>query len=123
MRFNKEDKSIEINRGSTGTIRIKNKNGSFSIGDKLKLSIVEKGNYDNVLFQKEYEVMEESEFAYITLIPEDTRFCNIISKEETFWYEIELNDSQTLIGFDSEKGKNFIIYPEAPKKKVVIENG
>lgn len=118
MKFNKEDKSIEINRGSTGTIKVTNKNGNFAIGDKLKLSIVEKGNYNNVLFQKEYEITEESNVAYINLTSEDTRFCNVISKEEVYWYEIELNNSQTLIGYDSSKAKKFIIYPEAPNKEV-----
>ena len=118
MNFNKEDKSIEINRGSTGTIKVINKNGNFAIGDKLKLSIVEKGNYNNVLFQKEYEITEESNVAYINLTSEDTRFCNVISKEEVYWYEIELNNSQTLVGYDSNKAKKFIIYPEAPNKEV-----
>lgn len=118
MEFNKEDKTIKINRGSIGTIKITNKNGSFSVGDKLKLSIVEKGNYNNVLFQKEYEITEESNVAYINLTSEDTRFCDVISKEEVFWYEIEYNGEQTLIGYDENKGKKFIIYPEAPNKGV-----
>lgn len=118
MRFNKEDKSIEINRGDRGTIKVTNKNGSFSIGDKLKFSIVEKGNYNNVLFQKEYEITEETSIAYIQLTNEDTRFCDVISKEEIFWYEIELNDSHTLVGYDDEKAKKFILYPEAPNKEV-----
>lgn len=119
MKFNKEDKSIEINRGDKGTIKVINKNGSFSIGDKLKFSIVERGNYNNILFQKEYEINEESSIAYIYLNPEDTRFSDVISSKEEFWYEIEYNDSQTLIGFDSDKAKKFIVYPEAPKKEGV----
>lgn len=118
MTFNKEDKTIEISRGSTGTLKITNTKGSFSIGDKLKFSIVEKGNYNNVLFQKEYEITEESNITYINFTSEDTRFGDVISKEETYWYEIELNDSQTLIGYDSEKAKKFILYPEAPNKEV-----
>ena len=118
MEFNKEDKTIKINRGSIGTIKITNKNGNFAIGDKLKLSIVEKGNYNNVLFQKEYEITEESNVAYINLTSEDTRFCDVISKEEVFWYEIEYNGEQTLIGYDENKAKKFIIYPEAPNKGV-----
>lgn len=123
MEFNKEDKTIAINRGSEGTLKLKNTKGSFSIGDKLKLSIVEVDNYENVLFQKEYEITEESEFAYITLDPDDTRFCDVISEEQTFWYEIELNDKHPLIAYDKEKGKKFIIYPEAPNKNEVKKNG
>lgn len=118
MIINKEDKSIEINRGDSGTIKITNKNGSFSIGDKLKFSIVEKGNYNNVIFQKEFEITEESNIAYITLVGDDTRWGDVISSKEEYWYEIDLNDSKTLVGYDSDKAKKFILYPEAPKKEV-----
>lgn len=118
MRFNKEDKSIEINRGEVSSLRLINKKGNFAIGDKLKLSIVEKGNYENVLFQKEVEVTEESNSFFFSFEKDDTRFIDVISKEETFWYELELNDSKPLIAYDSTKGKKFIIYPEAPNKEV-----
>ena len=118
MTFNKEDKTIEINRGEQSSLRLINKNGNFNIGDKLKLSIVEKGNYENVLFQKEIEVIEENNIIFFPFESDDTRFCNILSKEETFWYELELNDSKPLIAYDSNKGKKFIIYPEAPNKGV-----
>lgn len=118
MYFNKEDKTIEINRGEQSSLRITNKNGNFSVGDKLKLSIVEKGNYSNVLFQKEVEVTEESNVTFFLFETDDTRFCDVISKEEIFWYELELNDSKPLIAYDSTKGKKFIIYPEAPNKEV-----
>lgn len=123
MEFNKEDKTIEINRGSEGTLRIKNTKGSFSIGDKLKFSIVEVDNYKNVFFQKEYEITEESEYAHIILEPDDTRFVDVISEEQTYWYEIELNDRIPLIAYDKEKGKKFILYPEAPNQNEVNNNG
>lgn len=118
MRFNKEDKSIEINRGEQSSLKITNKNGNFAIGDKLKFSIVEKGNYNNVLFQKTVEVNEEDTVVYFPFESDDTRFGDVISKEETYWYEIELNDCKPLIAYDSEKGKKFILYPEAPNKGV-----
>ena len=118
MFFNKEDKSIEINRGESSSLRLINKKGNFAVGDKLKLSIVEKGNYNNVLFQKEVEVTEESNYFFFPIESEDTRFVDIISAEETFWYELELNNSKPLIAYDKEKGKKFIIYPEAPNKEV-----
>ena len=45
------NKNIEINRGDSITIKLTNSNGTFNVGDKLKLSIVEKKNYNNVVFQ------------------------------------------------------------------------
>ena len=118
MFFNKEDKSIEINRGEQSSLRLIKKTGNFAVGDKLKLSVVEKGNYENVLFQKEVEVTEESNYFFFPFESDDTRFVDIISQDETFWYELKLNDSKPLIAYDRDKGKNFIIYPEAPNKGV-----
>ena len=31
----------------------------------------------------------------------------------TYWYEIELNGDTTLIGYDDEGAKKFVLYPEA----------
>lgn len=118
MTFNKEDKSIEINRGEQCSLRLIKKIGNFAVGDKLKLSILEKGNYKNVLFQKEVEVTEESKYFFFPFESDDTRFVDIISQDETFWYELKLNDSKPLIAYDREKGKKFILYPEAPNKEV-----
>ena len=110
------DKNIEINRGDTAVIKLINKSGNFYVGDKLKFSIVEKGNYKNVVFQKEFNISEESDTAYITLNSDDTRIGDIISKAITYWYEIEYNNNQTLVGYDDNKAKKFILYPEAPQK-------
>lgn len=111
------DKNIEINRGDAGTIKLTNNDGNFSVGDLIKFSVVEKGNYKNVVLQKEIEIESASSIAYITLNPNDTRIGDVISKAMTYWYEIEYNGNQTLIGYDSNKAKKFIIYPEAPNRE------
>lgn len=116
MRIN-EDKSIEINRGDAGSITITNKNGNFNIGDTIKFSIVEKKNYNKVAFQKEYTINEEKETFEIGLTSEDTKIGPIISQPVTYWYEIEYNGNQTLIGYDENGAKKFILYPEAPNKE------
>lgn len=107
------EKNIEINRGDRGTIKIKRKSGSFSVGDKIKFSIVKKKDYKDLVFQKEYSVLEASDTFYITLTEEDTKIGNIISKPVTYWYEMEYNGNQTPIGYDDEGAKEFILYPEA----------
>ena len=111
------DKSIEINRGDAGTIVLTNKSGNFNIDDILKFSVVEKKNYNNVVLQKTYRVTEESDKVNITLSSEDTKIGDIISKPITYWYEIEYNGNQTLIGYDDIGAKEFILYPEAPNKE------
>lgn len=115
MKINAE-KEIEINRGDRGTIKLVSSNGKFKVGDKLKFSVVDKKDYNNVLFQKEYTITEESNVAYLTLTSEDTKIGEITSKKMEYNYEIEYNGELTLVGYDSEKGKKFILYPEAANK-------
>ena len=113
------DTDIAINRGSRGTIKLINSKGKFKVGDKFRFSIVEKNDYDNVIFQKEYTVTEESNVAYITLTKEDTTIGDVISKQKQYNYEIKYNDDVTLLGYNDDGGKIFILYPNAGTKRSV----
>lgn len=113
-----EKNTITHNRGSKGSIKLVHKNGNFKIGDRFKFSIVEKGNYDNVVFQKEFNVLEECSEFFLTFSSDEMRIGEVISKEKEFYYEIEMNDDTTLIGYDENKHKKFILYPEAGTKEV-----
>lgn len=115
--FDKKNKTIFSNRGDRGTIKLINTNGSFKVGDKIKFSIIDKDNYNNVIFQKIFTVIEEKPEFYLTLTSDDTRIGDIISKQVVYNYEIEYNDDTTLIGYDRSKGKKFILFPEAANKE------
>lgn len=117
MTFDKSTQTISINRGDRGTIKLINTHENFKVGDKIKFSIIEKDNYNNVIFQKTYTVTEESTEFYLTLTKEDTKIGDIISKEVIYYYEIEYNGDQTLIGYDKKKHKKFILFPEAANKE------
>jgi len=116
MTFDPDTKEIAINRGSRGTIKLTNSEGKFKVGDKIKFSIVERRHYENVVFQKEYIVTEESSVFYLTLTSEDTKIGDFINREKKYWYEIEYNNEVTLIGHDKDGEKEFILYPEAGEK-------
>ena len=115
--FDKKTKTIFSNRGDRGTIKLINTNGSFKVGDKIKFSIIDKDNYNNVIFQKIFTVIEESSEFYLTLTSDNTRIGDIISKQVVYNYEIEYNDDRTLIGYDRFKGKKFILFPEAANEE------
>ena len=115
--FDKKTKTILANRGDRGTIKLINTNGSFKVGDKIKFSIIDKDNYNNVIFQKIFTVIEESSEFYLTLTSDNTRIGDIISKQVVYNYEIEYNDDRTLIGYDRFKGKKFILFPEAANEE------
>lgn len=117
IRIDKETKTISMNRGDRATIKLKVKDGkTFTVDDKIKFSIVDKGDYDIVKFQRVYTVLEESDTFFLTLIPDDTRFDEIVSTKKEYWYEIEYNGEYTVIGYDDDKAKKFILFPEAPSK-------
>lgn len=115
--LDKETKQIEINRGDRGTFRLTAEEGNFMPDDKIVFSIIERQNYNNVVFQKEYIVLNEAPYFDITLTKEDTTIGPIISNKVEYWYEVEYNGDQTLIGFDRNRQKKFILYPAAPIKK------
>lgn len=113
-----EEQTIHLTRGDRATIRLKAKNEElFHVGDVIKFSIVEKRNYDNVIFQKTFEVIHEQNTFDITLTSDETRIGDIISKPVKYWYEIEYNGVVTPICYNEEGARVFILYPEAPRKE------
>lgn len=115
-----DKKFIYITRGDVASldVTIYQEDGSYYVfqkGDEVRLTVVEKNNYDNVLIQKTAKAIDGDQYVTITLEKEDTRFSQIISKPVDYWYEIELNpndDPQTIIGHDEDGPKIFRIYPE-----------
>lgn len=111
--------TMEHTRGDKGGIRLVTKPGlrSFKIDDVIKFSIVTKGNYNDVVFQKEFKVEEDCTEYILGFTNEEMRIGEPISdKEVTYYYEIELNNDTTLIG-SRNKHKKFILYPEAATKE------
>lgn len=113
------DNIIRINRGDRKTFKLVAKSGSFKVGDIIKFSIVRKKKFDDVVLQKKFIVEEEGIEFYFTLTKEDTTIGEIINKPVTYWYEIEYNGDQTIIGYDENKQKEFILMPEAKDLEVV----
>lgn len=123
LKIDKDTKTIHINRGDIGTIKVyaiddNDKEYKFQPKDIIRLTIVEKNNYSNDKLTKDYEIDTESEYAELALFGEDTRFDEPENKPIVYWYTIELNPDtlqQTLIGHDEKGPKQFIIYPEGVK--------
>ncbi len=111
-----EDKTIHCTRGDACTIQIKSKEIPFKKGDKLKINIIENGNFKNIVSSVETIVEEETNIANLYLPSNKTRIGDIINFEKQYEYEIQLNgdtqNAQTLIGYDENGRKYFILYPE-----------
>ena len=112
-----DDNIIKINRGDAGTLNLviplsEDENYEFDVGDKIQFRIFEKKGYDkNIVLEKEIEITEQCENVLISLSEEDTTFGDDINKPVTYWYEIDLNNEQTIIGYSEEGPAELILYP------------
>lgn len=84
----------------------------FQIGDKITFNIYEKNGYNKEpLMTKEIEVEEVTDSVNITLAESDTTFGSPVNKETVFWYDITLNNNQTVVCYNEDGAKEFIEYP------------
>lgn len=112
------EKTIEISRGDSATIELTiplstTDNYEFEVGDIIKLRVYEKNGYNKEpVLEKDFEVDEATEKVNIVLSEEDTMFAPILNKAQTYWYDISLNETQTIVGYTEEDGpKLFIVTP------------
>ena len=84
----------------------------FQVGDKITFNIYEKNGYNKEpLLEKEVKVTTAGYSVDISLSEADTTFANPINKETIFWYDIKLNDNQTIVCYNEDGAKEFILYP------------
>lgn len=119
--FKIENNTINITRGDIGTIFIsaQNEDGTdyvFDTGDIVRLSVMKAGNCNVVELIRDVQVMEPTTVVEMELISMNTKIGKIINKPTKYWYEVVINpdtSSQTIIGYDEDGPKLFILYPEA----------
>lgn len=117
-------KQINITRGDIGTISISalNEDGedyTFQVGDILRLGVFTAKNFNDIIFQKDIEVLEATTSVDLSLDSTETTIGDIINKPVDYWYEIQLNpdtEPQTIIGYDENGAKIFKLYPEGVKE-------
>lgn len=113
-----KNKNIYLNRGDAVNIQVACNNATFEANDYIKFYIMEQDKSSNVLFEKKFTIAAESNTVDIVLTADETKsICSAFdSGYKAFWYEIEYNDSITLMGYDDNGPKLFIMYPEAISK-------
>lgn len=119
--FKIEGTTIYLTRGDICTIGISIDNNDrtpyvFQNGDIIRLCIYEKKNFNKLLLQKDVIVTEEDLTEIdLNLTQSDTKIGEITNKPVEYWYQITLNpdtNPQTIIGYDENGSKSFILYPE-----------
>ena len=90
----------------------------FQLDDKISFVVVNKKSYTKEeILRKEYTLREigytaPAETVDILLTEEDTKSFPLTNKATTYWYDIVLNDTTTVLGYDDEGAKRIIVYPE-----------
>lgn len=111
--FKIEGDKILVTRGDKGTIELSIEGYTFKPEDKIELRIYKKKGLNELpVKEKEVIVNTEASTVNIELSSEDTKIGEITNKATEYWYEIELNDEQTVVGFDEEGAKILMLYPE-----------
>lgn len=119
--FKIENNTINITRGDIGTISVsaQNEDGTsyiFNKGDIVRFSVMKAGNCNIVYMTKDVQVMQDTDSVDVELVSINTKIGNIISKPTKYWYEVVLNPdtmAQTIVGYDEDGPKLFVLYPEA----------
>ena len=118
-------RTIHITRGdicciSVSANTVDGTSYTFKQGDIIRLMVSQRKACDKIVLSKTVEVAKESTSVDINLTADDTRFGDVIHKPVDYWYEIELNPDtkpQTVIGYDLEGEKLFMLYPEGSDKQ------
>lgn len=97
-------------------------NYKFKPDDKITFVVVNKKGYTKEeILKKEYTLKdigytEETEIAELPLTEEETKRFPLSDKAQTYWYDLILNDTTTMLGFDNEGAKEIVVYPECEEE-------
>ena len=92
---------------------------TFKLTDKIAFVVKEKKGYTKqevLRIEKTLAEMghiEPTQYPEIQLTEEDTKVFDLLNKRKTYYYDIVLNDTVTILGYDTEGASKLIIFPEA----------
>lgn len=109
--------TIHCTRGDEGSLDFsyKDANGQdveFDVGQNVVFKVYERKDVSKVVLLKNITVAETCTSVEIPLTTEDTSIGDLINKPVKYFYEISIDDSKTVIGYDDDGPKEFILYPE-----------
>lgn len=104
---------FKVTRATKGVIELSLDDYTFKVGDTIEFRIYGKGQLDKPPVKtKEITVNEAGPSVDIELSCDDTNIGEPSNKKVIYWYEIELNDEMTVVGFDEKGPKIFELYPK-----------
>lgn len=90
----------------------------FQLTDRITFTAFEPKGYTKwEIFSVSYTIAQLGYIAPTTtpeiiITSEMADSFELLNKKKTYWYEITLNDRNTILGMDDEGAKKIIVYPE-----------
>lgn len=108
-----EGNTIMASRGDAFSIDFTIEDYVFTEDDVVKLSVFDRNSSFEDAYITIIGVVDlENNKVVFSLNEDDTAAIgDAISKPTTYWYQISLNGDQTVLGYDEDGPKPFIIYP------------
>lgn len=94
----------------------------FKLTDKITFAVVNKKGYTKEeIFRLNYTLeelgyTEPTEIVEIPITEKVTKLFPRSNKKQVYWYDIVLNDTTTILGFDESGAKKIIVYPEVEEE-------
>ena len=126
LQYDSSTKQIQINRGDSIDINITARDTTgelytFQVNDTVKFKISEAKNEENVVIEKSIPITEETTSVHVYVSSEETKLGEYNNRPVKYWYEISIEkfngDVMTIIGYDKDGPKEFILNPEAGNKE------
>ena len=94
------------------------KNYTFGPGDIIKFNAYNKREMSNTpVLSKTFIVENDTDVYEMIFTSEETKIGEMQNKPIILWYEIELNEKFTVIGFKDNNPTTITLYPEGADKK------
>ncbi len=112
------DKTIGITRGDVASFTLKVKQSDntyyqFKTSDRLYFTVKKSYADSNYIIRKIITFSSPTDTATISLNAYDTNFGSLLASARKYVYDISINETETVVGYDNDGAKYFIIYPEA----------
>lgn len=126
LQYDRTTKQIQVNRGDSIDMNITARDTSgepysFQENDVVKFKISEAKNEENVVIEKSIPILAETQSVHIYVSSDETKLGDYNNKPVKYWYEISIekpnSDVMTIIGYDNDGPKEFILNPEAGNKE------
>lgn len=119
--------TIEVNRGNRLIFNFQVMNGdevyTFDGTENITFAIYNKEALDKEpLIKKDFTPEQDTTSIDIELTTEETRLGTLTNQPTIYWYEITLNN-ETVLGYDRNGAKLFVLYPEGSVGNDTNDNG